>query len=167
MFYSREELQSRAEAYCQAHGLKVERELGHGMQGMVFSTSSATRESAIKVHAAQAAYIRERDAYLRLQENHVAVIRGLSVPELRGFDDTGLIIEMSLVRPPFIVDFGGAYLDAPAPHTTDPDAHESWIADKAEQFGHTWPRVTEILTNLETLYGIFLADVNPGNIQFG
>lgn len=71
----REELKSRAEAYRQIHGLKIERELGHGMQGAVFSTSSATRQSTIEIHAAKAAYIEELDAYLRLREKHVATIR--------------------------------------------------------------------------------------------
>ena len=41
-----------------------------------------------------------------------------------------------------------------------------WRAEKQEQFGRRWPEVQAILQLLEDL-GIFLIDVNPGNVSFG
>ena len=40
-----------------------------------------------------------------------------------------------------------------------------WYAEKAEQFGSRWAEVQAILRFLEG-YGVFLADVKPGNISF-
>lgn len=77
MLYSREELLNRAEDYCRTRGITLGPQLGAGAQGVVFSTD---RESAIKVHAAQAAYFRERNAYLRLAEFAVDHVHGLIVP---------------------------------------------------------------------------------------
>ena len=162
MFYSPEDLLQLAQKYCYQHRLKLVTNLGHGLQGKVFATN---RESAIKVHAERAAYLRERDVYQRLTQYQVRQVRGLIVPSLLGFDDTLLIVEMSLVSPPFIVDFGGAYLDAPASHATDPQLRKDWIEQKQEQFGEDWPRVTAILADLEQ-FKIFVADVHPGNIRF-
>ena len=77
MLYSREELLKRAESFCLTHGITLGPQLGAGAQGVVFSTD---RESAIKVHPAQPAYVRERDAYLRLAEFVVEQVHGLIVP---------------------------------------------------------------------------------------
>jgi hypothetical protein len=41
-----------------------------------------------------------------------------------------------------------------------------WETEKKEQFGSRWPDVQAILGELEQ-YGIYVADVNPGNISFG
>lgn len=124
-------------------------------------------ESAIKVHAQRVNYRRERNAYLRLRDHRVHQINNLTVPELFRHDDGRLILEMSLVRPPFILDFGGAYLDNPPPHMTELEIRENWLQDKREQFGQDWGRVEEVLAKLDSLYGIFLADINRGNLDFG
>ena len=85
----------RAENFCRTHGITFGPQLGAGAQGVVFSTD---RESAIKVHGAQAAYVRERDAYLRLAEFAVDQIHGLIVPRMRQSDDRLLILEMTRVH---------------------------------------------------------------------
>jgi hypothetical protein len=54
-----EELLRRAEAYAQNLGLHIERQLGFGVQGTVYSSD---RRTAIKVHEREVAYRRERDA---------------------------------------------------------------------------------------------------------
>ena len=74
MLYSREKLTKQAESYCSTHSLALETILGFGLQGMVFATD---RQSAIKVHAQESAYCRERDAYLRLTEYDVEELRAL------------------------------------------------------------------------------------------
>jgi len=166
--YSSKELLARAQAYCNQHGLHLLKSLGHGMQGIVYSASRTkeVHESAIKVHSQKAAYLRERDVYLRLSENNATRIRGLAIPRLLGTDDNLLIIEMALVHPPFIVDFGGAYLDEPPAHSVDPLTKQNWIEEKREQFGENWEKAQAILIDLEEKYDIYVVDVNPGNIQF-
>jgi hypothetical protein len=68
---------------------------------------------------------------------------------------------MTTVARPFVLDLAGGYLDKP------PDFSEEvladWRAEKEEHFGDQWPEVQAILHWLEGI-GIFLLDVNPGNI---
>jgi len=163
MFYLPELLISRARVYCDRLGLKIQDPiLGRGLQGMVFSSN---HQSAIKVHAEKAGYLRELQAYSRLAQHDVREVRGLTIPKLRAFDEPLHIIEMSLVKPPFIVDFGGAYLDAPPSHATDPEVRARWMAERHEKFERHFISVNAILAELETRYGIYLTDVHPGNIR--
>ena len=138
------------------------------MQGVVYSANRLEdiHESAIKVHAQRDAYLRERDCYHRLTDREVIRIQGLAVPRLLGTDDELLAIEMALVHPPFVLDFGGAYLDQPPSHMLDPEIRSNWLAEKQEQFAENWSKVESILDELQRRYEIFVADVNPGNIQF-
>jgi hypothetical protein len=127
-------------------------------------SQTVTGKSAIKVHEREADYCRERDVYLRLGECDVTAVRGCAVPELLDYDDELWVIEMTVVTRPFVLDFAGAFLDKP------PDFSEEvladWRAEKQEQFGPRWPEVQAILGFLEGL-GVFLLDVNPGNVSFG
>jgi hypothetical protein len=163
MFYVPELLISRAQSYCTRIGTKIEDPiLGCGLQGMVFSTSN---QSAIKVHAEKEGFWRELKAYSRLGQYDVREVRGITVPTLRAFDESLQLIEMSLVRPPFIVDFGGAYLDEPPTHATDPGVKARWMAERDEKFEDNSTVVNAILAELEMRFGIYLTDVHPGNIR--
>jgi len=141
-------------------------QLGFGLHGIVFAAKYQTKGGrlALKVHERDKEYRRERDVYLRLQEHAVTKIRGCSVPEMIGFDDELCVIEMTLVDRPFVLDFAGAYLDKP-PDFSD-EVLTDWQAEKQEQFGPHWPEVQAILGYLER-YGVFMVDVNPGNVSFG
>ena len=163
MFYSSDELTDRAESYVSRLGYMLVQQLGRGLQGMVFES---TNPSAIKVHADRAGYARERDAYGRLAQFEVQKVRGLIVPTMRAFDDGLLLIEMTLVSPPFILDFGGAYLDKPASHATDPEMRARWMMERKDNLGEREGLVNSILADFESLYGIYLTDVHPGNIRF-
>lgn len=90
-------------------------------------------------------------------------IQGFHVPELRQFDDDWLVIDMTVVQRPFVLDFAGAYLDG-APDFSE-EVMADWRTDKVEQFGERWPKAEAILRILET-YGIFMEDVHPNNISF-
>jgi hypothetical protein len=162
MLYSRDELELRVKDYCVANAIQMQQRLGFGAQGIVFATDRAT---AIKVHGFEPAYRRERDVYVRLQENEVAEIRGLVIPRLRQFDDARQIIEMDLVSPPFILDFGAAYLDDPPEFPTDPHTQSEQEQEQREMFGPNRPEVQRVLRALQT-YGIYMTDVHPGNIRF-
>jgi hypothetical protein len=71
---------------------------------------------------------------------------------------------MTMVSPPFLLDFAGAYLDW-TPDFSD-EALADWRADKLEQFGARWHEVELILGALQS-YGIYMIDVHPGNLAFG
>jgi hypothetical protein len=164
-----EELRFRAQAYANEHGLPLADELGHGVHGIVFATEGQVQHgtlplrSAIKAHLREIDYCRERDVYLRLQSCNVTMIRGFHVPQLLRFDDGWLIVDMTIVQRPFVLDFAGAYLDR-APDFSE-EVMADWRADKLEQFGERWPEVEAILRVLET-YGVYMEDVHPNNISF-
>ena len=106
---------------------------------------------------------RECHVYQRLREEQTTRIRGFNVPRLLRIDEEFRAIEMTIVRPPFLLDFADAHLDEP------PDFSEyvlrQWEEDKAEVFGERWPEVTRVLAALQAL-DIYLLDVNPRNISF-
>jgi hypothetical protein len=161
MAYSSAEVEVRAAKYAADHGLALEDQLGFGVHGSVWSTDG---KSAVKAHAPDRPhYARERDIYLRLREHEVTEIRGFAVPQLLGFDDELWVLEISIVRPPFVLDFAGAYPDEMPDYSNE--VWDEWEADKREQFAANWPEVRLVLATLER-YGIFISDVTPNNIRF-
>lgn len=165
----KEESLRRAKEYADKHGLILGEELGHGMNGLVFSaeeqrrTPGRPRLSAIKACHSEVEYERERDVYFRLQERGVKAVRKCKIPELLEYDDDLWIIDMTIVTRPFCLDFGGAFLEKPADFSEEVMA--DWQAEKIEQFGKHWPEVQMILAVLES-HGIYLMDVHPKNISF-
>jgi hypothetical protein len=139
------DLVRRVHDFANRNGLTVEDELGAGVQGIVFSVKSQAKEGrfALKGHKQEPDYRRERDAYYRLQEHGITTLRGCNVPELIACDDELWIIEMTVVSRPFVLDFGGAFLDE-APEFTE-EIMVEWRADKQEQFGSRWPEVQAII----------------------
>jgi hypothetical protein len=164
-----QELVRRAEEYAQRRGRTLGERLGAGVHGIVFATESQPEKdasvlrSAIKVHERGPDYARERDVYLRLKDNGVAAIRGCHVPQILHYDDELWVLEMTVVKRPFVLDFAGAYLDEP-PDFSD-EVLADWRAEKQEQFGPRWAEVQAILRFLEG-HGVFMVDVNPGNVSF-
>ena len=157
--------EKRAKQYQSDKRLELESCLGAGTQGSVylFNSPSRSQRVAVKLHERDEAYVRERNVYLRLRDLKIHEVHGHEVPQLGNFDDRLLAIEMTIVSPPFVLDFGGAYLDRPPDYT--PEIWADWRAMKSAAFESNWPAVQKILTEFES-YGIFIADVNPANIQF-
>jgi hypothetical protein len=148
----------RAKQYAQTYERIILKELGFDFDGIVFST---TCQSAIKALHYEALYQRERDVYLRIEEEGVTDVCGCRIPKMVHADDELWGVEMRIVSPPFVLDFAGAYLDFP-PEFPD-DVMEAWRAEKREQFGADWARVQDIMREFRSM-GIYLADVKPGNI---
>ena len=178
------DVQKRAELYRAKRNLAFDSCLGVGTQGSVFlinipsqsddspaqaanipvTTKQAGHDLvAVKFHDREIAFHRELSVYLRLRDLNVFEVYGHMVPQLIDFDDELLAIEMTIVSPPFCLDFGGAYLDRPPDYS--PEVWADWRQMKSEAFEKNWPAVEKILAEFETL-GIFIADVNPGNIKF-
>lgn len=138
----------------------MERKLGFGWDGIVFSTNCL---SAIKGLRYEPLFLRERDVYRRLEQHAILSVLGFSVPRLVRSDDEFWVIEMTLVKPPFVLDFAGAYLDTPPDFP--PEVMEEWYAEKLEQFDERWPEVRRVIAAFRK-WGIYLSDVKPGNIEF-
>ena len=165
-----EELLDHARQFAQRHGLVLGEQLGFGVHGIVFIAESQAEKPAAPVRSAvkalrdERAFGRERDVYLRLREHDLSRIRGCEVPRMLRYDDVFRVIEMTVVSRPFVLDFAGAYLDWPPDFS--PEVIADWEEEKQDQFGPRWPEVQAILRELEA-YGIFMVDVNPGNVAFG
>lgn len=143
--------------------MQLGEQLGFGVHGIVFACRrlGAPGRLAIKVHERQIPYERERDVYLRLQQHTVTLVRGCHVPRLLDYDDGLLIIEMTAVTPPYVLDFAGAYLDRPPDYSKETLAE--WRTEKQEQFGDGWSEVQRVLWTLEG-HGIYLSDISPSNV---
>ena len=102
-------LTQHAQIYADRHHLRLAERLGHGIHGIVYAAERNAEPGnvAIKVHRLREAYERERDAYLRLKEARVEEILGFAVPKLIRPDDELLVIEMTIVTRPFVLDFAG------------------------------------------------------------
>lgn len=150
---------ARLQAYCRRDGLNPTRRLGFGKDGSVWATAEAR---ALKVHDRLATYTVERNVYWRLNEQAITEVAGHALPELLAWDDELAILEMSIVKPPFVLDFASAQLDHPFDFPDD--IMHAWLAERLELFGPLWPRAAAVLRALER-YGIFMLDVHPGNIR--
>jgi hypothetical protein len=152
----------RAQQYTRQFGLRLESKLGSGKDGSVWATDRAT---AVKVFARMDPYQRELAVYRRLRERVVRAVLGHQVPQLLRFDDFALVIEMTIVRPPFVLDFAGGSLDERPDFGFSDEVIEEWLQRKQEEFGERWRDVAMVLAAFEE-YGIYLTDIHPGNIMF-
>ncbi len=155
-----EEILRKAQEYVQLGA-----PLGSGTHGSVFAAERNVNpnNSAVKVHKEEDPYQRELRVYERLREAGITSIEGFNVPQLLGNDDELLVLEMTVVRRPFLLDFGGAYLDRPPEFPEEVWA--DWAERKKELFGADWPTVEDVLCTLRG-YGIYLLDVHQRNIAF-
>src|SRR5262249_31538951 len=88
--------------------------------------------------------------------------KGYAVPQLIGYDDNLWIIEMTVVTPPYIIDFGKAYLQKTPPDFS-PETMADWIQEKEELYGDHWPEIRSILNRLKSL-GIHHMAPKPATI---
>jgi hypothetical protein len=87
----------------------------------------------------------------------------MSIPRIVSWDNNLFVFEMSVVHVPCVIDFGGAYLDTAPDHMS---RDQIWLEQKAEEFGGNWEEAQAVIRELEYRAGIWLADVNTGNIKF-
>ena len=160
-----EHLDSLTQRYALRRNIKLGERLGFGIHGTVFAAQDNTKPGffAVKFHREQRPFERECRVYERLREEQMARILGFNVPQLLSIDEEFRAIEMTIVRPPFLLDFADALLDE-APDFSE-DVLRQWEEDKAEIFGARWPEVTRILAALQAL-DVYLLDINPRNISF-
>ncbi|HXU75242.1 MAG TPA: hypothetical protein VN794_01680, partial [Methylomirabilota bacterium] len=102
-----------ASLYAGRHQLEVAERLGSGKDGIVMVANRKTKPAgiAIKVLRWDELYQREKKVYERLRELEVTTVLGFNVPQLIGFEDDLRVLEITIVKRPFVLDFAGAYLD--------------------------------------------------------
>jgi hypothetical protein len=157
-----EELKRLCQVYAENHGIAIaiESPLGFGQDGAVWRSSRGT---AIKVFERERNYQFERDCYQRLAAETIEFIGVFDVPKLFAFDDAIHVIEIGIVSPPYLLDFGKAYIDRRPPYT------EGQIAESIEESRQLfeeedWPAVEEAVLDLKLL-GIVYLDIKPANIR--
>lgn len=159
------DLIQNALAYAARHELQLAERLGFGVHGMIFVAEDKSKggKIAIKAHRESEPYLRERAVYERLKAARVTEVLGFNVPQFIGAEDDLRVFAMSIVTRPFVLDFAGAYLDAP------PDFPEEiwaeWEAGKRELFEERWSEVETILAALQG-WDVYMVDVSPSNIAF-
>ena len=136
--------------------------LGWGVDGVVYASSAAT--TAVKVHGKSESFGRELAAYLRLAEHGVREFMGFAVPGLLAFDEQRLVLEMSIVAAPFLLDFAAATVDT-RPDFTE-DALAIWWQDVEDAFGEDFDVARDVFWGLQRLYGIWYWDLKPRNLRF-
>jgi hypothetical protein len=160
-----ESLIVNAQSYAVRRQLEIAERLGSGKDGTVFVAKRkiATAKVAIKAHRFHELYFREKLAYQRLRKLEINSIQGFNVPEMADFHDNFRVLEMTIVKRPFVLDFAAAYLDRRPEFP--PEIWAEWEAEKHEQFEDPWPIVQQILNSFEEI-GMYLMDVSPANIAF-
>jgi hypothetical protein len=150
--------------FAQTYQVEFINRLGEGKDGEVFQTDCLT---GVKFLHVLDHYNREVRAYRVLASLKIDNIAGQNVPRLVRCDDTLLAIEMSIVQPPFIVDFVSAYTDEEIEKL---GFDEDVIAERQifwqERFGDRWPKVMTICDQFHRLTGLTLLDLSHNNIRF-
>jgi hypothetical protein len=154
-----------AAAYAARHQMVLVEQLGFGIHGTVHvaQLGSKPQQRAIKAFRSEDFYHRERSVYERLTEAGVSEVLGFHVPQVICYDRELMVIEMTIVTAPFVLDFAGAFLDA-RPQFSD-EIWADWEAAKSDQFGPRWKTVQAVMDVFEG-WGVYLVDVSPSNIRF-
>ncbi|MEX2092033.1 MAG: hypothetical protein WD971_05115 [Pirellulales bacterium] len=159
------QLLSRAEEYADSKGIRLigKDMLGYGSDGSVWHSS---RRTAVKALYHQKNFDNELECYRRLKAASVRHIGMFDVPFLEDFDKDRRILEISIVQPPYLLDFGKVYLDHAPTHLYDEQMMENANAEWHERFGKRWSKVLHAMKLLEQ-HGIYYYDPRPGNVCFG
>ena len=154
----------RASEYCKVAKSKIVSNpaLGHGTDGSVWRTTNGT---AVKAFIYEKNYRDELECYLRLKKNKITDIIGLAVPEYEDSQDDLMIVEMSIVQKPYLLDFGKVYIDRMPPYYNDKQLIANWHAEVRDLFEDDAPKVHLALFKLSQL-GIYYVDPKPANIRF-
>ncbi len=156
-----QQAEERAQGYTKEYGILLNQKIGFGNDGVVWKTN---RESVLKAAMRLEPYERERDVYRRLMDLELSQVHGFAIPRLLNYSNKYLVIEMELVIPPFVIDFGKAYLDQPPDYPAE--ALAEWWVEREELYEpHQWPLVRKVLATFAA-HGIHYFDPQPGNIRF-
>ena len=154
----RQKAEAVAKKYMQTDTLLTE--LGSGAEGFVFPTLDAT---AVKIFQYEEKFRREARAYARLRMREITEILGVAVPRMVKCNSELLVIEMTLVEPPFLLDFAQASIDKPFEFAEQEE--DAWWAEKRSDFGDQFERARDIFYALQQASGIYYYDLAPRNLN--
>lgn len=120
--------------------------LGWGLDGVVYARRDPT--AAIKIHSQEQGFRKELAVYRRLLNRRVEKFMGFEVPTLMGCSEQHRVLELSIVKPPFLLDFAAATVDEP--HDFTPDAMEMWWQKVLDDFGDDFPIARDVFYGLST-----------------
>ena len=154
----------KSQQYEAKYNVRFTDALGNGKDGKVLKTSDG---QAVKFFDDAAVYRRELRAYQILLRHHITQLNNFQIPELTRSDDNLLAIEMTIVAPPFLLDFASAYTQA----EYDRFAFTQEILDEREShwseiFADDWPIVQTTAQAFKTATGLILLDLSLNNIRF-
>ena len=152
--------QAIAELYLGLNSASVEDRYGSGKDGTVFASS---RNTAVKVHAYRDRFEKEVQVYERLASEGVTQVLGANVPKLIQFHSELMVLEITVVKRPFVIDFATSSLDMP-PDFTD-EVWQVWREQREEEFGSYWPHAARIFDYLKKRHGIWHLDFSPRNVD--
>lgn len=87
-----------------------------------------------------------------------------AVPEYLDSHDELLVVEMTLVSRPCVLDFAAAGICRPLVDYPDEILQQSRL-EQQELFGERWPQVQNLLSAFRR-HDLYLSDIKPGNILF-
>jgi hypothetical protein len=150
----------RANLYANAVQIAIDPQpFDGGQDGSVWHTD---RNSVVKVFERQDNFAHELECYQRLRDARIGwKIHDFNVPALIGFSEEYWVIEMGVVFPPYILDFGKAHLRDPC---WEPHVLEKWNEDMRNWWGDQVKTVRLALFALRR-YGIWYYDAKPGNVM--
>lgn len=152
------ELLERRNGYCSSHSVVIQiDEPDWGLDAYLWRTNV---ETVVKVHRYHDRFEKELAAYHRLAERKITRLKGFEFPQLVDYDEQMRILELSIVSPPYILDFVEVGLGK-KPSNFDLDRIE---AQQSKQFGKDWPDVRRLLEALMQI-GIYYDDVHNKNIR--
>lgn len=149
----------RAKKYAKREAIRLKAQpLGFGDDGTVWETE---RHTVVKAFIRGKSFAHELECYQRLADAGIRKVREFDVPALQSFDDSLWVIEMGFVNPPYILDFGKAYLADP---NWDADRVQEWNERLKFWWGSETKRVRLALFALRR-FGIWYYDAKPGNVM--
>jgi hypothetical protein len=133
--------------------------LGWGISGFVFLSPDLT--TAIKVHHTSEAFETEFKAYELLRKYRLTQIDGITIPKLRDADHNLHLIQIDVVRPPYLLDFAGVkFSDPQFPSETVRQIHEE-IQMRFGRNAHIAYSVQEQLRRI----GMYYLDLRSSNLN--
>ena len=157
------QFRAKASEYCRkSQGRKpvFNSSFGCGQEGYVWPIQGGV--SAIKVFERRRNFENELGCYKILDDHSVTEIRGFNIPQLIDWSDELMVIEMTIAKPPFILDFVKSSLYFKPEYPSDAEDH--YQRQLEDTFGEYLPQVELALAVLES-FGIFYIDASGNNIK--
>lgn len=153
----------RSKAMCAAQSFigttNVLEILGWGVSGFVFLSSDL--RTAIKVHHNPDGFHTEVKAYKMLRRHRITRIGGITIPKLHKEDFDRQLIQIDLVKPPYLLDFAGVRFSDPK---FPPETVRQIDEDIQLRFGRNAAFAYAVQHRLLQI-GMYYLDLRPSNLN--